>query len=165
MKITFFIIATLITTLMAGYVTLRGWQSFQQLPTLRFWFVLLNILLYAIMIFSLMTQGSLPVFVAKTITFVGFSYMIIMIYLLFAFLMVDIIRILNLIFHFAPDGMRMFRFWTATASLIIIALAMGLFMNLLAIVLSPYIPGFNQASNEIGKNCFSTSIYWYEPRI
>lgn len=69
-------------------------------------------------------RNILPDGVAKTLTFIGFSYLIILIYLLLSFLATDILRLGNLVFHFAPAGMKTFRFGAFVVSLILILIAM-----------------------------------------
>lgn len=124
MKIVFFLFATLITLLMASYVTLRGWQALQSAGNLRYWYLGANILLFAVMMFSFMARGVLsPVFM-KTVTNVGFSYIIIMTYLLLSFLIVDIVRLANLAIHFAPLGMKSFRYVAFLISISAIAISM-----------------------------------------
>ncbi len=124
MKIGFFLMAFAIMALMSGYVTLRGWQALQPTGNLGIWYVALNVLLFAAMLTGLLASGSFPPIVAKAVTFAGFTYLIIMLYLLLSFLLVDIARILNLVFHFAPAGMQSVRLWAFVATLGISTIAM-----------------------------------------
>ena len=71
----------------------------------------------------------MPHLLAKSITFTGFSYMLVMIYLFLSFLLVDIVRLINLIVHFAPAGMQTFRMWAmvVTVGLTFIAMIVGIY--------------------------------------
>lgn len=124
MKIGFFIVAFSFTLLMAAYVSLRGWQALQSVGTARIWYLSANIILFITMLVGLMSRGSLPPVIGKVVTFVGFTYMIVMIYLLLSFLLVDIVRLANYFIHFAPTGMKVFRLWALVGTLGVVAIAM-----------------------------------------
>jgi predicted MPP superfamily phosphohydrolase len=124
MKICFFAIVFLFTLLMAGYVTLRGWQAIQSVGSLRYWYLAGNIVLFISMLIGILATTSLPQPLAKALSFAGFSYMVLMIYLFFPFILVDIIRIANAGFHFAPEGMQTFRLWAFVVSFGVIMIAM-----------------------------------------
>ena len=61
---------------------------------------------------------------AKYLSFAGFSYMVLFVYLLFSFFVVDIIRIFNYFIHFFPAGMSTFRFWAMLGSVGVILISM-----------------------------------------
>jgi uncharacterized protein len=124
MKIGFFIFILAFTLLMVGYVTFKGWQILQIHSTARVVYLIANIALFLTMLIGLMLQGSMPQPLAKAVTFVGYSYMIVMIYLLLSFAILDIVRLSNLIFHFAPKGMLDFRFWWLMGTFVVISVAM-----------------------------------------
>lgn len=124
MKLTFFIIIFSITLLMAFYVTLRGFQALSSLPTLRITYLAANIALFGILLSNFLLRDTFPDPVARVLTFIGFSYMLIMIYLLLAFLATDLVRIANYFAHFAPAGMKAFRLWAFAASSVVIFIAM-----------------------------------------
>jgi len=124
MRIAFFLIAFGFTLLMTFYVSLRGWQALLPLGNVRIWYVIANIVLFVVMLAGLMARGSMPHLLAKVITFTGFSYMLVMIYLFLSFLLVDIARLFNLMLHFAPDGMQIFRMWAMLSTLGAITMAM-----------------------------------------
>lgn len=127
MKITFFLFVFAFTVLIAFYVSLRGWQALLPMGNVRIWYVVGNVVLFILMLVGLMARGSMPHLLAKTITFTGFSYMLVMIYLFLSFLLVDIVRLINLIVHFAPAGMQTFRLWAMmiTLSFTFIAMIVG----------------------------------------
>ncbi len=124
MKIGFFLIAFGFTFLMAFYVSLRGWQALLPLRNVGIWYLIANVVLFIVMLVGMMARGSMPPTFTKVITFIGFSYMLVMIYLLLSFLMTDVIRLANLLVHFAPAGMKVFRFWAFLLTLSGIAVAM-----------------------------------------
>ena len=124
MKIYFFLFALGFTLLMVAIVCLRGWQTLQPLGTTRIWYVAANIILFITMLVGLMSRGSLPPAIGKAVTFIGFTYMIVMIYLLLSFLLVDIIRLANYFLHFAPAGMKVFRLWAFVGTLGVVTIAM-----------------------------------------
>jgi uncharacterized protein len=124
MKIGFFFIAFSVTILMVFYVSLRGWQALQSVGTARIWYLAANIVLFLTMLIGLMSRGALPPTIGKVVTFVGFTYMIVMIYLLLSFLLVDIVRLANYFIHFAPAGMKVFRLWALVSTLGVVTIAM-----------------------------------------
>ncbi len=63
-------------------------------------------------------------FYANTLSFIGFSYVIVFIYLLLSFLIVDLIRIINHFIHFFPFSVAGFRLWILVITLIITGVAM-----------------------------------------
>jgi len=72
--------------------------TLQVVGNMSSWYLAANIILFLVMLGGLISGGSMSPAAAKVITFIGFSYMIVMIYLLLSFLLVDIVRLVNLIF-------------------------------------------------------------------
>ena len=66
----------------------------------------------------------MPQVIAKPLSFIGFSYILIFSYLFLSFLAVDLVRIANYFIGFAPAGMFTFRFWAMMATLGVTAIAM-----------------------------------------
>lgn len=124
MKIGFIIIALAILFSLNGYVFLRGWQALPPVSSLRPIYLITVILLFLSMIFGMIFGNAMPQIVAKTLTFIGFSYLIIFSYLFISFLAVDIVRIANYFIQFAPHGLANFRLWTMVATLGITGIAM-----------------------------------------
>jgi predicted MPP superfamily phosphohydrolase len=58
------------------------------------------------------------------VSFIGFTYFIVVIYLFLSFLLVDIVRIANYFIHFAPEGMQIFRLWAMACTLAITGIAL-----------------------------------------
>ncbi|MFZ4581239.1 MAG: metallophosphoesterase [Paludibacter sp.] len=124
MKSIFFITIFTITVLMVFYVTLRGWQVLQPFTNLKTGYLVTNIFLFVVMFASMALRNVFPDGVAKVVAFVGFSYMIVVIYLLLSFLATDIVRLFTFIFHLSTEWISMFRFWAFSASLVLITVAM-----------------------------------------
>ena len=124
MKTIFFITVFTFTFLMAFYVTLRGWQALSSFTNLRTSYLVINIVLFAIMLTNFMLRNVFSDNVAKVMAFIGFSYMILVIYLLLSFLIIDIVRFANLGLHFAPAGMKTFRLGAFAVSIVITTVAM-----------------------------------------
>lgn len=124
MRFGFFFIMLGIFLAITGYVITRGCQA---LPSNSIWRVLYagtSVLLFLSFFAGLFLGERMPLGVASAISFAGNTYLIIMIYLLFSFLTADLIRIVNSIGHFAPDGMHSFRFWWLMGSMAIIAITL-----------------------------------------
>jgi predicted MPP superfamily phosphohydrolase len=123
MKIGFIILALAILFSFNGYVFLRGWQS---LPTtvIRPVFLATFIFLFLSMLAGMIFGNAMPQALAKAVSFVGMSYIIIFLYLFLSFLVVDIVRIANYFIEFAPKGLAGFKLWTMTATLAITLIAM-----------------------------------------
>lgn len=124
MKIGFFAIIFSITLLLNFYVVLRGWQALLAVPAFKVYYLITMIVLFMLMIVSMSFSNLIPMPWAKYLSFAGFSYMVLFIYLLFSFLIVDVIRIFNHFIHFFPGGMTTFRFWALVGSLGVIIVAM-----------------------------------------
>ncbi|MDD3321763.1 MAG: metallophosphoesterase [Paludibacter sp.] len=124
MKIGFFIIAFTVILLINAYVILRGWQALLVTSSLKVYYLIAMIILFLTLIGSMIFGNLLPMPTAKYVSFVGFSYIILFIYLLISFLFVDIIRVLNHFIHFFPTGMTTFRYWFMIMSLAVIGVTM-----------------------------------------
>ena len=124
MKYAFFIIAFALIFCMMGYVLMRGWQALPAKHNLRLIYSCLFSGLFIILLAGLFLQNTFAPAVIKAMTFAGYTFLIIAIYLFISFLLVDIVRLSNHFFHFAPVGMQSFRLWAMAGSLGIIAIAL-----------------------------------------
>ena len=123
MKYGFFIIAITLFFGISAYLLLRGWQA---LPASnRMIFAQLFGGFFTLFLIGLFFENAFPLGLSKIITFAGYTFMIAGAYLLVSFLLVDIIRLGNYFFHFAPDGMHRFRLWAMVGSLLLIALVLA----------------------------------------
>ena len=125
MKYGFIFVALAIILSICGYVTTRGTQALPAVGSLRTIYLSLMIALFVAMMGSLIFGDYLPPTLAKTLSFAGFSFLILVVYLLISFLLVDIVRMFNYFLHFAPVGMAGFRLWAMVGSVLIIGVAMG----------------------------------------
>jgi uncharacterized protein len=124
MKSIFFITVFSIFSIITFYVTIRGWQALNGWSNLRTAYLLSSLSLFVLMMSNFMLRNVVPDDVAKVTTFIGYSYVIVLIYLLLSFLITDLIRLSNALFHFAPAGMQTFRLFAFGISLTIITIAM-----------------------------------------
>lgn len=124
MKITFFLIIFAVILAMFSSVLMHV------LPLLpaRFgtrWIVgIVYILLFLTLLSGLFLEHLLQPGIAKVLTFTGYTFLLIVIYMTLSFLLTDVIRLVNNWFHFAPDGMLEFRQWAAAISMGLICLVM-----------------------------------------
>lgn len=117
MKYIFFLIVLAILVGMIGYVMLRGWQVLPSKTQIRVIYSVVYVTLFAVMLSGIFLEHVLSPGLSKTITFVGYTFFMAVIYMLMSFLIVDLIRISNSIIHFAPQGMITFRSVIAGISL------------------------------------------------
>ncbi len=124
MKIGFFIIVLAIILSMNGYVVVRGWHALPPVSYIRTGYLISILALFVAMLAGMIFGSSMPPAVGKAVTFVGYTYMIIFIYLFLSFTLVDIVRLANHFIHFAPAGMAVFRMWVMYITLGSTALAL-----------------------------------------
>jgi len=103
---------------------LRGWQTLPSTYYIRSIYLVSMITLFLFMMTTMIAGNQLSSEYAKIISFVGFSYVIIFIYLLLSFLIVDFIRIINHFIHFFPISVASFRLWTMVITLVATGVAM-----------------------------------------
>lgn len=124
MKSIFFITVFSVFILLSSYVTIRGWQALSGYGNLRMGYLIGSILLFVVMMSNFMLRNVFSDDMAKVITFVGYSYIILLVYLLLSFVLTDLVRLANVVFHFAPAGMHSFRLIAFGVSVAAIAIAM-----------------------------------------
>lgn len=124
MRIGFFIVAFAILISINSYVVVRGWQALPAASVLRPIYLISMIALFLILMVNMIFAEHFPEPIAKVISFVGFTYLIVFVYLMLSFLLVDIIRVFNYFIHFLPEGMAAFRLWAMAATLVIITIAL-----------------------------------------
>jgi len=120
-----YIFALIAILLLLGmtYVLIRGWQMLPAGST-RILFAIIYEGLVALLLAGLFFEKSMPLGLAKVITFTGYTFLLVAIYMFFSFFLVDIIRLANRFFHFAPAGMQVFRFWVMSVSFIVIVITL-----------------------------------------
>lgn len=113
MKPTFFIFPLIIFIILFIYVLTRGAQSLSYVPTLKITYLILMPILLILFFTGMIFPNAFSLPVAKIITFIGYSFLVLFVYLLFSLLVTDIILIINRLIHFitATEKFR-FRFFT-----------------------------------------------------
>lgn len=119
-----FIIMIAVFTALVAYVAIRGYQVFRDIPLTRNVYLAVIVLMYVFLIGGTIIGMFSTAPIAKTIAFIGHTSLVIFLYLILAFLLVDIVRVVNHFAHFAPEGMFVFRKWAFAASVAIIAVVM-----------------------------------------
>jgi len=125
MKTFFFIIFFTIMLTLNGLVFLRTWQALTTIPSIRPIFLFCLIGGFLAMLIGMIFGNYMPQSITKIISLIGFTYLILFVYLSLNFILVDVVRIANFYFHFAPFGMAAFRLWTMIGTLVISIILMG----------------------------------------
>lgn len=120
MKIGFFAFMLIFFLSMLTYVCIRGGQALSSFGTLKGVFIASSIVLFLMFFVGMILGNYFPLPVAKTITFLGNTFLVVMIYLTFAFLITDITLIFNKMFHFITNDTYTFRFWALMISSLVI---------------------------------------------
>ena len=116
-----------LTVLLAinAYVMMRGWQVIPSTSAIRPTYIVSMILLFLFLVAGLIFGRNMEPAIAKLVTFIGFSYLLVFVYLFISFHIVDLIRLANYFFHFlSPGTMFVFRQWAFVGSLALIFIVM-----------------------------------------
>jgi len=124
MKIGFILIAFAILLSLNSYVMVRGWQALPAASVLRPFYLVTAIVLFLALLSGMILSNAMPPVVAKAVSFAGFTYIIIFIYLFLSFLLVDIVRLFGLLIHITPVYMANFRLWMMVGTLGITGIAL-----------------------------------------
>ena len=111
MKYLFFIVMLLLWLALVAYTFIRGNQAFLSVPAVRWVYLALMTISFLSFFAGFFLNEFLSPMFGKTISFIGYSFLILSIYLFFSFLMIDIVRLLNHFLHFIPDEAK-FRTWS-----------------------------------------------------
>ena len=111
MKYLFFIVVLLLWLLLVAYTFIRGNQAFSSVPAVRWVYLALMTISFMSFFAGFFLNEFLPPTLGKFISFIGYSFLILSIYLFFSFLIIDIIRVFNHFFHFIPH-VEKFRTWS-----------------------------------------------------
>lgn len=119
MKYGFFIFIFAFLLTIIAYTLVRGMQALTPVGNLKFVYLGTMVLLFGAFVAGMFFGNSFSPQAAKIISFIGFTFLILLIYLLLAFLLTDILRIVN---HFIPivHNIPAFRMWMFVGSLVII---------------------------------------------
>jgi len=118
------LIALAILFSLNGYVIARGWQVLPSASFLRPLYVITAIVLFLTLLTGMIFSNAMPQAIGKAVSFIGFTYLIIFIYLFLSFLVVDVLRLFNLFIHIRPLYMASFRLWMMIATLGITGIAL-----------------------------------------
>lgn len=122
-----FIVPILIFLVLTIYITIRGSQVLRSFLVFRWVYVVGILLMATLFIVSFVWGAKFPQAIAKPLTLTGYSYLILSLYLLVSFVLVDLVRILNYFAHFwQPHTMASIRLYTFIASTIVIAVVMAI---------------------------------------
>jgi len=124
MKIGFILIALAILLSLNSYIMVRGWQALPAASVLRPVYLVTTILLFLALLSGMLLSNAMPQGIAKAVSFAGFTYIIIFIYLFLSFLLVDIVRLFSLFIHIAPVFMSGLRLWAMVVTLGITGIAL-----------------------------------------
>ena len=125
MKLGFFIVFSLVISLIA----LSIWRGAQSLPAQSLWrtgYVTASIAMFVLFLVGMIFGHKMPTELAKAISFIGNSYIIIFVYLSMSLIVLDVLLGINYFAKFAPAGMSEFRFWWMMGSFAIIAVVMAI---------------------------------------
>ncbi|MDD4969074.1 MAG: metallophosphoesterase [Paludibacter sp.] len=124
MKIGFIIVALIILFSLNGYVMVRGWQALPSAASLRPIYLVTAILLFMSLFAGMIFGNAMPLGFGKVVSFLGFTYLIIFSYLFLSFILVDVLRLLNLLVQVRTAYMDSFRLWMMVATLVITGIAL-----------------------------------------
>ena len=87
MKISFFVIIFTFVLSMNSYVIVRGWQALPPVSVIRPFYLVTILVLFITMIVGMIFGSSMPHTTGKIISSIGFTYMILFVYLFLSFLL------------------------------------------------------------------------------
>ncbi len=127
MKTAFIFIAFSILISINSYVWVRGWHALPTGSITRPIYLTTMIGCFLALLGGMIFGNMMPLPLARAISFIGFTYIIVFVYLMVSFLAVDVVRLANYFIHFFPAGMAAFRLWSlmVTLGIITIALVIG----------------------------------------
>lgn len=126
MKTVFILIAFSILISINSYVWVRGWNALPNGSITRPIYLTTMIGCFLAFLGGLIFGNMMSLPLARAVSFVGFTYFIVFVYLMVSFLVVDVVRLANYFIHFFPAGMATFRLWTMVGTLAIITVALGI---------------------------------------
>ena len=120
MKLSIFLIVILLLLSTFASVLVHGLQVLPQRPLIRWAFGSVYVLLFLSIFAGLFLEHTMSLWLAKAVTFSGYTFLVVVFCMLLSFLLTDVIRIINYYVHFAPAGMMQFRQWAAALSMVFI---------------------------------------------
>ncbi|MHB9056815.1 MAG: metallophosphoesterase [Paludibacteraceae bacterium] len=123
MKYSFFIFIFAFLLTMIAYTLIRGMQALAPAGGGKYIYLGMMLVLFGSFIAGMFFGNAFSPQAGKIISFIGYSYLIILVYLFFSFLLVDIIRIFNHFFFFISNP-QIFRMRIMEVSMFIIVIVM-----------------------------------------
>ncbi|OQB30411.1 MAG: putative metallophosphoesterase [Bacteroidetes bacterium ADurb.Bin174] len=102
MRFLFFVSVISVLFLLVGYTTWRGVQFLAVFGNYQYIFAALAGILFLTLLLNFLVGELLPLSLAQLLSFLGYSYFIFIVYLFFAFLLVDIVLLVNKMIYFIP---------------------------------------------------------------
>ena len=85
------------------YVFIRGWKALPDVQTLRIVYIAVCILLFISYILSRFLERTRWVKLSEPFTWIGSFWLLAMFYFFLFIILIDIVRLLDYLFHFLPD--------------------------------------------------------------
>ncbi|VBB47324.1 Metallophosphoesterase [uncultured Paludibacter sp.] len=125
MKYGFFAFILAFFLSMMAYILVRGGQASNYLsPTWKNIYIISSIVLFLLFFVGMIFGNYFPLTIAKTITFLGDSFLLVLVYLTLSFLATDILLLINKLFPLIKTDIISFRFWAMMISVFVIFVAM-----------------------------------------
>ncbi len=124
----YMIIFLLIFISLIGYVFARGYHNFIQYPVLKYSFAVVYFLLFFTMMTGFIGADYLPIKLANVLSFVGFTFLMVVIYMGIAFFVIDVLRLIDHFFvHTNGVLVEKYRIWASIAAfgVVLVALVAG----------------------------------------
>lgn len=126
MRYLFFITVLSTLFILVGFTTWRTVQAFAPIGNSKYLFLVASVLLLFILVGAMVFETKLPLSLAKSLAFIGFSYLIFIVYLFLGFLLLDGLLLINKLIPFIHNiaNYRLISFLTLS-SIIIVLMAIG----------------------------------------
>lgn len=110
--------------LLAGYVYLRTWQWLPVKTWYRHALSVAYVLLWGALFASLLAENYLPPALGRAFAFIGYTFLLVWIYLLCSYLLTDLLRLVLWVLPSGPLDTLTMRRWLAVVSLAVIAVTL-----------------------------------------
>ncbi len=123
MRYLFFITVFSTLLILAGYTTWRCMQAVSIFGNTKFYILGASTILFITLIVAMVLETKLPLGIAKNLAFVGFSYLLVLVYFFIGFILLDLTLLFNKLLLFIPN-IPTFRFASFLLLSLIISAAM-----------------------------------------
>ena len=122
----FLVVNFILLLTLSFYCSFRGYRILSPLSqAAAYGYIAILISLFALCFVGLIWGADMPSAVGKPLTLLGYSYIILFVYLLASFLIVDIFRLINHLFHIiSPTAMLNVRQWAFGVTTVLIAVVL-----------------------------------------